>query len=120
MAVLRESHRPGPIRDEVSRLARQFKVSTLVILRRLRDLGALAGEQYWEAYEAELGRLRPVSKSSGGDFYLTQGARLSKRFARAMVVSTLEGRSTFTEAFRLLGFSKVATLRQLGQSLGAA
>lgn len=120
MAELRESYRRGSISDEVSRLARQFKVSTLVILRRLRDLGALAGEQYWEAYEGELGRLRPVSKSSGGDFYLTQGVRLSKRFARAMVVSTLEGRSTFTEAFQLLGFSNVATLRQLGQSLGVA
>ncbi len=55
---------------------------------------------------------------SGGDFYLTLGARAGKRFARALVVSTLEGRSSFTEAFRLLGFKKMATFREVGHSLG--
>jgi hypothetical protein len=40
-----------------------------------------------------------------------------ERFARALVVSTLEGRSSFTEAFRLLGFKKMATFNELGHSL---
>jgi hypothetical protein len=72
----------------------------------------------WEAYEAEIERLLSVRKGSGGDFYLTLGARASKRFARALVISTLEGQSSFTEAFRLLGFKKMATFRDLGHSLG--
>jgi hypothetical protein len=93
-------------------------VSTLVILRRIHDAGGLTHEQLWEAYEAELQRLRATPKGNGGDFYLTLGARVSKRFARALVVSTLEGRSSFTEAFRLLGFKKMATFRDLGHSLG--
>jgi len=64
---------------------------------------------------------RAVSESgSGGNFYLTLSARASKRFARALVVSTLEGRSSFTEAFRLLGFKRMATFRELGQTLGLA
>ncbi|HEV8485353.1 MAG TPA: ImmA/IrrE family metallo-endopeptidase [Blastocatellia bacterium] len=112
--------RRADVRTETDRLARRFKVSTLVILRRIHDAGGLTRAQLWEAYEAELKRLRAIPKGSGGDFYLTLGARASRRFARALVVSTLEGRSSFTEAFRLLGFKKMATFRDLGHSLGVA
>jgi hypothetical protein len=119
LAVLRvEYQRSTELRAEVDRLARRFKVSTLVVLRRIHDAGGLTRDQLREAYEAELERLRAIPKGSGGDFYLTLSARASKRFARALVVSTLEGRSSFTEAFRLLGFKKMATFRDLGQSLG--
>lgn len=119
LEVLRDEYeRRAELRAEVDRLARRFKVSTLVILRRIRDAGGLSHEAFWQAYEEELARLRALPKGSGGDYYLTLGARASKRFARALVVSTLEGRSSFTEAFRLLGFKKMATFRGLGHSLG--
>jgi Zn-dependent peptidase ImmA (M78 family)/transcriptional regulator with XRE-family HTH domain len=119
LEVLRaDYHRRADVRTETDRLARCFKVSTLVILRRIHDADGLTRAELWEAYEAELQRLREIPKGSGGDFYLTLGARASKRFARALVVSTLEGRSSFTEAFRLLGFKKMATFRDLGHSLG--
>ena len=39
-----------------------------------------------------------LEKGSGGDFYLTQAARVSKRFARALVVSALEGRTLYADA----------------------
>ncbi len=113
-----EFDRGADLRLELDRLARRFKVSTLVILRRIRDAGGLRGEAYWQAYDAELARLRTLPKGSGGNFYLTLGARVSKRFARALVASTWEGRSSFTEAFRLLGFKKMATFHELGHSLG--
>ena len=119
--VLREEYdRGADLSTETNRLARHFKVSTLVVLRRMHDVRGLTRQQLWKAYEAELERLRALPKGSGGDFYLTLGARASKRFARALVVSTLEGRSSFTEAFRLLGFKKMATFRDLGNSLGVA
>jgi Zn-dependent peptidase ImmA (M78 family) len=108
----------APLRDETERLARRFKVSTLVILRRIHDAGGLGRDAYWRAYEEELARIRALPKGSGGDFYLTLGARASKTFARALVISTLEGRTPFTEAFRLLGFKKMATFREVGHSLG--
>jgi Zn-dependent peptidase ImmA (M78 family) len=119
LAVLRmEYNRPAALTFEAERLARRFKVSTLVILRRMHDAGGLTRQQLWEAYEAEVRRLGAMPKGSGGDFYLTLGARASKTFARALVVSTFEGRTSFTEAFRLLGFKKMATLREVGRSLG--
>lgn len=103
---------------ELGRLARRFKVSTLVVLRRMHDARGLTAEQYWTAYETELERLRDLPKTSGGDFYLTQGARLSKRFARALIGSTLEGQTLHRDAFRMLGFAKLDTFRELGRSLG--
>ena len=65
-------------------------------------------------------RLRPKRKSGSGDFYRIQGVRLGRRFARALVLSTLEGDTPDRDAFRLLGFSKLTTLRELGYRLGIA
>lgn len=106
------------LRQTLDRLARQFKVSTLVILRRLHDADHLSRERFWAAYEAELERLLQLPTSGGGDFYLTTAARLGKRFARAVVEATMEGRTSFTEAYRLLGLKKMATFRELSTSLG--
>jgi len=99
-------------------LARYFKVSTLVILRRIMDVGGLTREEFWEAYHAEVARLRAIPRGSGGNFYLTQAARVSKRFAAALCASTLEGQTRYTDAFRMLGFSKLSTFKELGRSLG--
>lgn len=109
---------PADLASELQQLARRFKVSTLVILRRLHDADRLDREAMWVAYEDELSRLRDRPKSSGGDFYLTLGARVSKRFARAVVTSTLEGRTGFTESFRMLGFKKMSTFKELSNNLG--
>jgi Zn-dependent peptidase ImmA (M78 family) len=121
LSAIKGEYRPrGALQEECGRLARFFKVSTLVILRRLRDAGALSREQLWTAYDEELTRLKAIPRASGGDFYLTQAARVSKRFARALVISTLEGQTLHRDAFRLLGFSKLETFRELGHSLGVA
>jgi hypothetical protein len=43
---------------------------------------------------------------------------IGERFARAVVASALEGRTTYPEAFRLLGLKKSATFDQLAHRLG--
>jgi hypothetical protein len=106
--VSSEFNAQADLNDEVQHLARAFKVSTLVILRRLFDAKRLRSAAYAAAYSLELERLAVKATSGGGDFYLILGARASKRFALAGVTSTLEGRSPFTEAFRLLGFRKMS------------
>jgi Zn-dependent peptidase ImmA (M78 family)/transcriptional regulator with XRE-family HTH domain len=119
LAIFREEYQPAAmLRDELDRLARRFKVSTLVVLRRIYDADGLTADQFWREYRRELERLRAMPSGGGGNFYLTLGARASKRFARALVVSTLEGRSSFTEAFRLLGMKKMETFQDFGHSLG--
>ena len=104
--------------DAMRRLARRFKVSTLVILRRMRDAKYLSDAEYRRAYALELENLLSVSGGSGGDFYLSQPAKLSPRFARALVVSTMEGQTLYRDAMKMLGIRKVATFNELGRSLG--
>ena len=115
-----EYRQPSGLHEECGRLARFFKVSTLVILRRLHDAGVMSRDDLWQAYDEEVARLRAIPRASGGDFYLAQAVRVSKRFARALVVSTLEEQTLHRDAFRLLGFSKLETFRELGHSVGVA
>lgn len=105
--------------DEIQRLAKMFKVSTLVALRRLADAGFLDAEALWSAYQQELDRLRAIDRSgtNGGDFYRTLGARTGKRFARAVLANTLEGHTLFQEAFRMLGIRQNETFYQAAREL---
>ncbi len=114
-----ELPRTNPL-DDAARLARRFKVSTLVILRRILDTERIDSSTFQEAYREETNRLRAIlaTRGGGGNYYLTTGARASKRFARALVVSTFEGHTPFTETFRMLGMRKMSTLKQLGHELG--
>ena len=118
-ALLEADYRAGAdLNEELPRLARRFKVSTLVILRRLHDLGALDRETLWRVYREQLELMHPRRESSGGDYYLTQAVRISRRFARALIVDTFEGQTGFAEATRLVGTRKVETLRRFGRELG--
>jgi Zn-dependent peptidase ImmA (M78 family) len=104
----------------LQRLARRFKVSTLVILRRLLDAGALDRAGFEVAWQAELERLLRLDRpgAGGGDFYRTTLARVSRRFARALVESTLEGQTLYRDAFRMLGVAKTETFNNIGREVG--
>lgn len=108
-----------PLKDMVERLARRYKVSTLVILRRIHDAGLINREMLWQNYEEELERLKKISLRSidGGDFYQTLYSRVSKRFVSALVFSTLEGQTLFRDTFKMLGIKKSTTFYQIKEKL---
>ena len=110
------------LRHELDRLARYFKVSTLVILRRIYESGALSRGAFWQAYEDELAHLRQFERrgAGGGDFYRTLNTRVSKSFAMAIVTSTLEGQTLFRDAYQMLGIRTHETFSQFAQRLGVA
>lgn len=118
---LRDQRRPeAALQDEITYLARIFKVSTLVILRRFVDAGILDHPTYHNAYDTELERvlrIEPRQSSSGGDFYNSTLVRTGHRFARAVLSSAWEGRTSFTEAMRMLGIRSMSTVRSMSHRL---
>lgn len=117
-----EHDRRVELRQELDRLARTFKVSTLVILRRMHDAGSLRGNTYWTAFNAEKARLAKIdrTKKKGGTFYPTQIRRTSERFSRALIADTLEGNTLYRDAFRMLGIRKLATFEEMSKDVGRA
>lgn len=101
------NHEDGTDRDKVEALARYFKCSRYVIVRKALDqkkisrkrygeIVTILSEQYkkWKEDQSE-------KKSSGGDFYKTLGSRLDHRFIEALANSAKEGRTQYTEIYRL-------------------
>ena len=118
MESLRLEYRRSPnLTDELNRLARRFKVSTLVVLRRVFDAGELGRDSFTSAYRRELDRLGRIPRTGGGTFHPTLKTRVGHRFGVAMAMSTLGGRTSFSESFRLLGIRKASTLRGFAASL---
>ena len=89
-------------------------------MRRLFDAGAISAAELWQHYRDEQERLLALKErgNSGGDYYRSLGARTRKRFARAIVSSTLEGLTSFPDAFRMLGMRKTATFYEAARELG--
>jgi len=108
--------------DDLERLAREYRVSTLVILRRLFDSRRLSWEQFNAEYDGELGRVIALAAQSGGggQFYYTQPYRVSRRFASALIAQAHEGQTLYRDALRLLSLRKIETFERLGRYLGAA
>ncbi|MCY4158214.1 MAG: ImmA/IrrE family metallo-endopeptidase [Bacteroidetes bacterium] len=105
--------------ENISNLSRHYKVSALVILRRLLDIGLLQRTEFMEHYRTEISRNAPRKKgSAGGDFHATLKTRVGKRFGSALVASTFSGDTSFTDAFHYLGINKTSTLKTFGKNLG--
>ena len=119
-ALQGELRHDEPLPETLARCTRTFKVSRLVVLRRLLDAGWIEHETFEAQWSAESTRIQGFvqGNSGGGDFYKTTLTRVSRRFAEALVVSTLEGQTLYRDALRMLGISKVETFHALGREAG--
>jgi Zn-dependent peptidase ImmA (M78 family) len=120
-AIPRAAEPGETLTDWIERLARRYKVSTLVVLRRIRDAGFMGWDEYRAAYDSEFQRVTGFIQErapGGGNFFNTQPARVSKTFTRAVIASTLEGQTLYRDALQMLGIKKVSTLHELASRLG--
>ena len=97
-------NRRQEVMDNVKKLARMFKVSTLVILRRGYDLDLIPKPQFQSLFihEMDVAIENMKKTASGGDTYLNIITRNSARFVRDLLCATLEGKVLYREAARLL------------------
>jgi Zn-dependent peptidase ImmA (M78 family) len=119
--LLRTSFSLGePLGNALARLKREYRVSSIVLLRRLLDASMITTGEYREQYKIEVDAFNSVVKKSegGGDFYLSQAVRSSKRFARALIESTLEGHTLYRDAMKMLGIAKTETFNEFGRTFG--
>ena len=122
ITALRTEYSGEPTEAELERLARRYRVSTLVILTRIYDAGLVPSNRFHELYKRErervLGFLASQPRhSGGGNYYNTQPFRLSRQFARAVIASAWEGTTTFRDAYKLLGTKKHSTFEKLSEQL---
>lgn len=121
--LLKKDYNPKQeLEDQLQGLMKHYKVSSLVMLRRLFDAKKLGREDFEALYSEESARLRALAESGdgGGSFYNTHGVRTGKRFSRAVYLSALEGQTLMRDAYRLLGVVTESTFRELGVRLGVA
>ncbi len=122
LAVLRrELLNTETLRQTLDRLTHVFKVSSLVILRRLLDAEWFDRERFDSEWEREKARLDPLARKGGAgeNFYRATLSRVGYRFAQAIIVDTLEGRTLYRDAYRMLGISRAETFNKLGHETGA-
>lgn len=82
-------------------LAKYFKVSQIVVLRRLLDTNLIGPQKFYEQlkkiYEVEIRKRH----SEGGDFYRTVPNRLSKRFVQLLIGAVQNNTILFRDALRI-------------------
>jgi Zn-dependent peptidase ImmA (M78 family)/DNA-binding XRE family transcriptional regulator len=90
---------------ELQRLARFYRVSAIVILRRAYELGLVGKGQFISLLEEARGfrsEHDERSEEGGGDFYATLGVRNGERFTSVILGALRGGRLLYREAALLL------------------
>ncbi|MGC4002902.1 MAG: ImmA/IrrE family metallo-endopeptidase [Pirellulales bacterium] len=105
--------------DRLDALKRRFMVSGSVILRRLMELKYITRERFFSEYATERALYEQRSTDGQANFYAVHSNRVGRRFAKAVMADTLEGKTLFRDAFHMLGISKRETFNELGRYIGA-
>ena len=110
------------IEENMEKLANRYKVSTLVILRRMKDLDFISEPNYKHRYQAERERLLKFldsnsQKKRGGNYYKVKPSTVSKRFLYALTISTLAGKTLYRDALQLSNIKKIDTFNTLAKQI---
>lgn len=97
-------HKFKDLPDICSEISKKFKCSKIVIARRALDNQLISKLDYEKIVQKNIEEYNLIStkkNKSGGDFYNSMLARLDNNFIKALSSSVKEGKTQFTEAYRL-------------------
>ena len=103
--------------------ARRFAATKEMVFHCLLDCGLLDAETHRDLHEQIIAAYDDSApsvgepKARGGDYYRTTILRMGDRFASALISATLEGRTTYGEAFRLIGTRNPDVIRNFAEQL---
>ena len=107
--------------DPYQQIAKSFKVSTVVAARRALDSELITREAFFEYYYENRaktwGGTQQGDKSKGGNFWNNQFWRIGARFGSAVSRAVMEGRVSYTDAYRLTGL-KGDTFSNMPEKMG--
>jgi Zn-dependent peptidase ImmA (M78 family) len=109
------------IKENCILIADTYHVSFVMALKRAYDLKFISFDDYKELYEEEMIKWEEIKlhkKNSGGDYYKTAGARISKLFSHSIISATLEGKLLYRDAAKLLNIKKMSTFEKYIKEMG--
>ncbi|WP_185711370.1 ImmA/IrrE family metallo-endopeptidase [Arachnia propionica] len=113
-------YRDLPLRELLDRLTGRYRCGTVVVLLAIHRLGLTRFTDIDAEYRRELdwlaSRERTASKE-GGNYCQGLPLKIGERFSKALVQDTLEGRTEFAQALRLLSMNRTATFDRYAEHL---
>ncbi len=97
------------IEKTIKDVARFFRCGSIVVARKALDRGKIKQETYNQIVQDAIKHYYEqiqTLKKGGGNFYVTKASRLDKRFLTFVVDSLSQGKTLYSEAFRLTGTNR--------------
>lgn len=109
------------VKTTITVLAKYFKCGITVIARKAMDHGYIMPQEYTQVAQLAVylynEQRKKAKENPGGDYYRTAASRIDQRFFRMLAGSVAEGKTLYSDAFRLTHTNR-ATFRELVQQAG--
>lgn len=106
--------------EKIKQLSNLFNCGTVVIARRALSNSYISKDDYQELVKDAIEQFNKFQKktSKGGNYYATAATRIDHRFIAALDYSIQEGKTQFTDAYRLTNTSRKTFSKLVDQVRG--
>lgn len=109
------------IKEKVMDIAAHFRVGTTVVARRAFDQGFINKKTYDKIVEEAINKYNEQrnDQGSGGNYYNTLKTRIDNRLLHALSMSIYEGKTAFTQAYRVTNTNRKTFSALVSMVIGA-